>query len=215
MYLSEGRVLGEVRPCLAVRLDEPMLLRTWFLNLSIGKMNRLWKLNVELSSDWYGHFQDRILSPNYNDGTVSISGNRSGGAVNPASVVTNKSKWDQWMDSTEDASLFGSVPLKKFVNENGNPLPALMLAPDTYCIECDEVEPTWLFQGTERSYLDVNANYKSMINSVLSRGMFGYHLEIANCPKCSPGTVYATPSYMSYSRRRPGTCECMPCRRSL
>lgn len=211
MYLREGRGF---RPHLDLRLDEPTLLRKWFQNLPIPLMNRNWGLNDALGETWRTHFNERILAPNYQGGRIQPNGTLSGGTVAGPSLSATARKWDDWMESSSDPSLFESVKLEEF-GQYGDPLGGLLLAPDVYCFECDELEPAWLYSGDQRLYSNVHENYRTMITGLLNHGLFGYHPELSKCPKCHPDTRFITPSFAGYARRKPGMCECMPCRRSL
>ena len=211
MYLREGRGF---RPHLDLRLDEPTLLRTWFQNLPVGLMNQNWGLNSTLSEVWRQHFAERILQPNYAQGRIGPNGQLTGGQVAAPSLNATIRKWDDWMESSSDPSLFESVKLKQF-NVHGDPLGALLLAPDVYCLGCDELEPAWLYSGDQSTYSNVHEHYRTMLTGLLNHGLFGYHPELSECPQCHPDTRYTTPSYAGYARRKPGMCECMPCRRSL
>jgi hypothetical protein len=211
MYLIEG---AEYRPYLDLRLDEPELLRAWFLNLPIRSMNTMWKLNPELGRIWYDHFSERIMHPNYTGVRLDSQGRPCGGAVLGSSLSATHRKWTEWIESTEDRTLFGRVRLREMTLAGNGNLGSLMLAPDTYCLRCDELEPTWLYQGTNEGYHQTHEHYKKMIKDVLDNGMFGFHPKINSCPSCD-STRYATLSFLNYARRRPGMCECMPCRGDL
>ena len=209
MYLRDS---GIFRPALDIRLNEPELLRTWFINLPFGAMIHQWKLSRDLGLTWYQHFNERILAPNYGNCRVQSNVQLAGGQVNSQSLAAMHRKWEEWMDSSENPALFGSVKLKTFYNIHK--LGGLLLGPDVYCCGCDSAEPLWLYQGTEVAYSEVHPTYKSMINKALAEGLFGESPEVSECPTCALG-MYITPSYARYARCRPGMCECMPCRRSL
>ena len=186
------------------RLDEPKLLKKFADIFPLATMCDVYGLNYDAADAWYGHLYEKIIMPNTLE--ERIQGDHIYGVLS-ADVVRNVERFRKWVSTSSGVDVFRTTKLNVLAERCDSVSGALLLAADTYCNGCGNVEPSFLYtDGQPGQYTDVLA--------ALNWVAVSYNPEISGCISCNP-LVASTYLLDRYARKKLNRCECVACRRFL
>jgi hypothetical protein len=190
-------------PSLTLKVNEPKLLNFWYQSISVPAMSAVWKLDAEKGQVWHEELYRRVISKV-----------NSGAEITSSDFRSARDNFRLWVDSHSDGGhAMRHEPLNR-IAKLSTQISALLLVPDVLCLNCEDIEPAFVFAGTPTGSFNWYACYRH-INTALDKTAGEMYPELSGCYMCQPDDYILTGAIRKYARCKPGMCECMPCRRVL